>query len=391
MIIDTKLEVVTEAYYGKNSLKEAHKHLDLLLQDLYANSKKGENSITKLSNNKNKLAFEKEIAKALKFKSFHLQIGQMTEGGAYTIPSTYTHFTDLTVGRMKNTETCNVNVAIDSSMIIRTKLNTSEVMGIILHEIGHNMDLTSLNRTRHMIRAIYSGGFSIFISSLYSKFYIPTMSKIESVVLSTPGMRKFFTTMDNIIDDINILIMRPIIATNIANPYFYFGALHRLTNGDTILGYYGERYADSFATSYGYGPGLSSGLDKITTNRNVSIDKNLRKTPVINVMNDMVDLSISVLGIISAPHPRDISRYKNQAAKIRRELSNKSVSPALRKDMEKDLEEIEKFIDSVVLNTEKNKKEGRIFTHVFNKLMRGRGKSNSNILDLLCPSQLYEE
>ena len=115
-----------------------------------------------------------------------------------------------------------------------------------------------------------------------------------------------------------------------------------------IHDYYGEIMADRFASYYGFGKDLASGLSKIDDQRKGGgIKSYLMRIPVYSHSQELILLPLKFLLDITDEHPADQSRYKSIVDGLKQDLKRPGISPKLKKQLEKDIEETEKSIDDI--------------------------------------------
>ena len=100
---------------------------------------------------------------------------------------------------------------------------------------------------------------------------------------------------------------------------------------------------------HGYGEELSSGLLKMSKNimmgDKLSTKYYLTKLPIVGHLYVLSLLSIRFLLSPNDPHPQDIARAKSLATMLEKDLNNPAISDKLKKQISKDLVNINKVID----------------------------------------------
>ena len=99
-----------------------------------------------------------------------------------------------------------------------------------------------------------------------------------------------------------------------------------------ISKYASEKYADSFATAYGYGPALASAFKKLHINEGNSPDKIYYNFPVLNWWYDLNKISTRIIAGLIDVHPSDPSRVMAQLNKLKRDIKDPQLDPRVKKE-----------------------------------------------------------
>lgn len=271
-------------------------------------------------------------------------------------------------------------VMMEESLIYHAKLNEKEVMGILLHEIGHNFyyspimiaqELVDVVRTP--IGTIYKilgkGVINIGLTGFdHIVKHIPLLANIANIVgdLSTEYRQftKVYKSFDNIVTLINNLRL------NLTNPIY------------TLGGYGNERGADSFAAKYGYGPDLSTAMRKLDTlkgSMSTQILNNLG--PLNSFANDMAELTNDLINLIMMDvHPNDNQRASSVLKKLERDLKKGDYPPEVKEDLENEIKRMKQVYETVLEN-ESNVNVRKTWYHIIDHITRG----HSDIRELFSP------
>lgn len=356
-------QVVTEAYYGKpKEFLAIEKELDIVIKKIKdsvsVNSTKGymiEQNCAKIS---------KMFKDFFGFYEFNLAILPELPN-AITCPFSYHTFTSDKSGKFKNrpdTSKMIVSVYVFDGFILNMNTTAQELMAIILHEIGHNMDRSVFMLLSKYLPWFYditwwsdgtitkkwpeveryikllaaNTGLKIGFNIL-SKY----VNKFTDLFTSAPGTRRLMWVIDEIVigtKQISRFIAsfgRPIpppelILLKFANPRSFFG-------------YAGEKYADSFAVAYGYGVEMSTAFSRFNDEITVTT-KTIMAVPVLSAVFDFARISTSLPFIFCNEHPQDVVRVNSAIKKLKRELKDPSIPPKMKKDIEEQIVEIEKVM-----------------------------------------------
>lgn len=397
-ILSKGYKPVMEAYYGKpKEFLTVEKELDKLITIIKKENSTLLNStnkamqlskpLTDLNKTDSIITIENIIKKFFGFKEFHLCIYYPIDDfitaryNAYTDPSSFNFFKrDKTTGKIDRSSIC-VGVNIDMLLILYGDLNADEVLAVILHEIGHNMDISIF---------MLLSNFPFDLSDILNKTPLPTLmgkalgsllhdifdigrfkpqiiSKVESILNEKfPILLRLTTFYHELILNFKSADKFQNIMSIIKNPML---SLPYLIKPSNIFGYANEKYADSFATAYGYGMATSTLRNKLQKSDNFVINKILTNIPIINYAYDLSNITFEILTMSSDPHPTDAVRISEQLNKLKRDQQDPNLSPRLKKSLQEEIDELQNFIDNYYLNFDKNDNNKRIFTWMFNYLV----------------------
>lgn len=385
------LSPVQEAYWGRSKeLIKAEKIFDKLIDGFHKeytvkdtfdhfDADKWHKAVEKLlvSSEGKKLIAEAEkcFEKQFGFDSMHILVSR--EVGALFGPNAMTpvgcclvrkvlsdgmfHFTPLgqsSGGYYDKSHSWVCTVLITAAIFDIRDLTGGELMGLILHEVGHNFQCTILTNIGTMVPVltIYeqikkSGAGAIalaanaiaanVIGSFTPEIFNKVLSFVNDIIADlSPETRKFIDMVEKYFNGYTQVLQQLLL---FKKPFSKLSSLTQsvtelITSGpakaaEIITGYSGEIFADSFATSYGYGPELSSALVKLEINVNYDYNFLLNEAYPLHVV---YDLSITACEIIDNvinldPHPSTQKRLLNQLSKLEREAK----SSELPKDVQK--------------------------------------------------------
>jgi hypothetical protein len=111
-------------------------------------------------------------------------------------------------------------------------------------------------------------------------------------------------------------------------------------------GYTNERFADTFAQMYGYGPELISGLNKLTSNYDyTAADTILNRVPILPTLFEFYTMPYTLLQQAMDEHPTNPARAKIVISNLENELKKEDLSPASRKCIEEDIKRAYQMCD----------------------------------------------
>lgn len=245
-------------------------------------------------------------------------------------------------------------------------LTAREILAVILHEIGHNFYNDPGRETiGELLKIAYCFTIpditAIQVVSMYGRAQVGQILNqiIFDCIDSVPGIRQLvspiisamsagLSTIQSITTPIEVM-KRPIVLISLIclgnvgdtiartlkqlNPFEYaIGAIR----------YDGEKYADAFATAYGYGADVFSALQKIERNT-VSVSATFIPNP--EAINGFLQAIYGILKIVYLPismfdeHPDNIARNKNTISYMEEVDANK-LPPSLKKEYLKELEKM---------------------------------------------------
>lgn len=383
------MTILLEAYSGATSnLKKAEKELDLLVKSLNKqydtfNDEFYTTKARTVSDDPHLLKATKYLNAEFKFKKLIIDLFLDSPYGPHTIVSPFLFFK----GDEKKKD-IDVYVYIDVMTLVRYKLTGGELLAIILHEIGHNMDTCAPSKIKFYMKTATTFGMNILVPDIMNKLNRFSNQFIDKLFSNTT-IRKFLFTYDRILIEVNSLMR----ILNISYlPLIAQKSLYQTLNL-VHLGYYGERKSDSTAVKYGYGPELVSALTKLEQESKSSptlAGKITNSNPITGILYDFYDACITLIGLFFSPHPSTVNRANNAIYKLKNDIKDPSIPPQLRKELMREIKELEAMRD--YMNSPAfSKGHYYIFRAMANRLVSmGKGR-NRNILDLLYPAENYED
>ena len=112
----------------------------------------------------------------------------------------------------------------------------------------------------------------------------------------------------------------------------------------TGTGFNSERFSDSFATIYGYGPELISALNKFEPDISGMVQTG--DNYVMDTLSCIGTQSLSLLHMIIDPHPENQTRCKMILEDTKRLSENPNFDPKIRKILKADYEKAKKCYDA---------------------------------------------
>lgn len=446
--------ITTEAYFGKNEISEysikAIKYLRVEFKKatgrkLNDKEKKNITDIAKkwgdkISNHFNLESISINFANIYNAYAMPLYIGTNAEvaiANKTQIVETPTGF------KFSESDGINFITTLGVPLLLDPNLSDEAIAGIIFHEIGHGFQQYETESLKQQQAGVeYSCTISLLKEFIYSVATLNPLRAIQTLFwivigsftsfgLKTPRKQldeeerkksekelneieilkdgkvkgsEVYTESDITILDIPRLILMAIggllklIASFLPAP-FVSSLIMALCEDPLILfdllarGAYYQRkktdefFADSFATKYGFGTNMSDTFYTWHKQRN---DYGPPDVLFRAIFQFNIYWYLQLVYLLD-DHPTDEARIKNIYKTIEKELlNNPNLPDKLRKDMEKQLADIQKTIDEINSPSDnaKNKRYGLAIIKLFAKIFRVVKSSSTSFKDYMAPINL---
>lgn len=389
-------QVMHEIYFGKNNeLLEAERLIGKI-RKLVTNKK---TNMKKINEMDDVLAFNRIIKKLFGFKAFALIIEPSIYINAYTIPIS-DNFNKLYNGKhlratnkgFKYDGTLSAFVCIYSSFFNDNMYTDNEILAVILHEIGHNFQI-SLKSNPPSSKAAKDVADLLKLLSSFILIILPsiiesgvTSNNVNNVVNEFSKKNKNLTESVSKLNGIVWRIKNTLV--NIATVFNAFCPIFKfaLALGNAIMDVpynliskmffvNNENTADNFATMYGYGPSLSSALKKMdTASKPNTVMSNIKGNKFLGNLYDVINLPITILNSISNEHPTTVSRINDNIKMLQIDLAKENIDPEMKKELISHIEQMQHSLDDYLYNIEKinrNDTASRIFYLALFKICGG--------------------
>lgn len=407
-------QVLSEAYFGKHpDLIKCEEHLEKIRLEALAGFNGAHANVTP-SMIKEIREVEKILGKLFGFKEAILELRAMGYANAYTILTRFNIddiVKDLTKKNKRINDGKTIKFTADSNktlycvcgleMFTLAGLTAGEYLAVILHEIGHNFYYD--DRELSVAYRLTSGIFimkSILLELMNDKgklkdklltaqaltSYIPGGDKLRIAAANFIRENKSLAELDLAL---NNLKGAGIAMVSIFAPFFYIYehikyfskymagivtkaamsfaslpmfALAMFTNGD---GYQNEKFADNFATSFGYGQEIIAGQKKFDIGRTTAGSDMKYPTKgttaafqLLTLPTDIINTTSKIVGFLGYVHPNSITRCKDQLKYLK--AHEKSIKdPRMKKLLLEDIKQCEKELkglDELYIKTQQNKR-----------------------------------
>lgn len=261
----------------------------------------------------------------------------------------------MIMNRRKKDSFGNANVYVDvaEDLVYHARLNEQELLGVILHEIGHNFYYSPLLVVGELLTVV-TMPLSILVMFAVKGYYIATheiKGLIKKYLYPLYNMMELFSNLKSQFYSVfklaNLLAAIPRLLVS-----FLQGGLSPFKLLDTIGGYGNERGADSFAATYGYGPDQISALKKLENPEGLIGNEIRNNAGALGaISNDLYALTLDLLAmLIMDPHPNTNQRASSTLKKLERDLKTGDYPPELKKDLEKEVERMREMYESLNKN-----------------------------------------
>ena len=332
----TDAEVAYEAYFGKSkSLVECERYLQVIVNKI--KECKSEFALTSLNINESKenIKLEAALKKQFGFKRMHLLWDNSSVPNAYTLPAGIfvpTPGADdkqyrKTKGYYDHDHDYEAIIVVVMNMIRICDLNARETLAIILHEIGHNFDISVCTVTYRTIRfclTTWAGELQIFLSREFLKAQAWLQNR-------APFLARAFNAYQDLIYNFSFAPVDVRVLRNwILDPFsMVFG----------LLNVQGEYFADSLPAKYGYGPDLATSLNKLEDPAKTKgfVKRNIYKIPVVKTLYDLSEAMVSTVTSFTDAHPYTHNRIIATRKNLEDALEDKHTPAALKPEIRRQI------------------------------------------------------
>lgn len=272
-------------------------------------------------------------------------------------------------------------------LLPESKMTGKELMAIFLHELGHNFDYSAYHHVSFLMRAAIETCDSTIeenndvkmnyydqITQQYDPYYGPSSKKRKKDrERYQKAINRYVNSglVKNFLSSIGMLLLMPYWAlTSIPTQLMDMGSKK------------GEQWADSFATAYGYGPELVSGLLKLSTFSNVKVT-NAGKTTVF--FRDLNGCLNEIINGLMECHGTNQERCKDCILKLKKDLASMDYPKGMKDDLEVEIERLETlYSDLLTATPDDRQKITKRWRRLCDKIFGGK----FNIAKLFKPNQM---
>lgn len=411
---------INEVYFGKTKeLFEIEKLIGVIRDKYGMKSAAGQNAVqkyiykgdrAKTNSSPEMLKINRLFEKAFGFESFFLLVIHLGTQNAMTMPVSGcldapedTHKIESSVKGFKKSGRDKTFVCIFDGIFFNEKLTPAEVLGVILHEIGHNFQtaispvcrgFSYIDRIIRLIMIPISVAGEIASDSSVSQkvgyiaqlgLALPLLSdtirgklvkKYVETLKDQPEISEAIASQNLIIGAVAgpmavvkhaIYIVKKL-AIGLIPPAIFFKVIAKSIANIALNGLdeRGEIIADKFATAYGYGAECQSALIKCRDmGYGMPTEVIMRKIPILNMYYDLIDIPYQMLSNIIDCHPNQIYRSKDSLDYLEKELAKEDLDPKMKAEIKTQCLKLRKNIDDLTDMTN----SGFVFTNAWSAIM----------------------
>lgn len=406
-VIDNILYEAT--YQGKSkNLMEAEKYLGIIIKKVQSYEYLSPEFYKFDPNKLNEIKkFEECIKKEFGFGRFEINFDPRPMINAYTSPARgiMTMFgTGMPHFPLKKGEKyydkshkyfCYVNFF--TSFIPEFNMTPGECMAIILHEIGHNFDVSIpgiiAKKVLFMVDVLNSPILSILYD--FAPFYLLVNDKFYTLLSHYySDYASIYAKYMILLEDFSSIFsdLRSAAYVKQVVEYIIKGRPLKLFT-DLVVGTGGEIFSDSFAVSYGYGKESASFMTKMTRYRynkqRFTYSEELSHIPVLNTFLDINRMIIQTATSFVDPHPDMDTRLIFIQKRMEDLSKDNSLSPTQRKIIKKDLELIKSSRESYLKM--KDERERGAYATILRKYLLDKTDGALDIKAFLIRALPYSE
>lgn len=367
--------ILDEAYYGSNKVSKIQSAMD----KIYLKLKHEPNANIQKSDENREL--QKAIQDVFGFQSVriywsnrpHVGLGPYTMPGAKILHTGTDSLLKVgSTGHYDKMHELRVYIQMDNMLVNQCDMNAQEMTAILLHEIGHNFDyspFTVLDVWFQLYALLLSfpvGWVTALIQypvQEYGRDVIQFIYNVDDwIAKNIPPIGTIYRAVGKITFNISkflsalfspVSAIASIPAALVFTPFAWIG--------NFILRKQ-ERVADSFAVSYGYGPQLISGLDKLANYMTVD-DCNLG---IMQFFYDCALFQNDMITMAMGGHTSNQQRAIQALNDMKTSMNDRSLDPELRKECKRVYQECQEVYDKYV-NMPDNERAG--ITKQFRKMV----------------------
>ena len=247
---------------------------------------------------------------------------------------------------------------ITSGLFLNEAFTDAEITAIMLHEIGHNFTTSAidyngnLNVLNNVLVGLYTFGVytvastnvvkraSINLNNYMAKTFrrlAEVYNSFKSVIGTWSYIIAEYLKFGEFVNGITMPFSTMV--TTIASNVWSITMRYALFPTRFLTGYDDERFADSFATMYGYGPEMQTALEKLHDRKYsvYAMDKFISESPLIANYIDLFKLPVLFIIYAFDEHPELPARMKNACTQIEYDLKNHHYRPAMKARIKHDL------------------------------------------------------
>ena len=375
--MSNELQVLNEVYFGRpEHLTKSYNAL-VRFRRKYATDRKIFTASVGCESDPDFIEFRDELAKEFNIYSLSLlityedMVNMMTLNVFFREPDPKKAIKVTNKG-YKFTDSAQVGIILimPTGLLLNNSYTDEEIFGVVLHEIGHNFqdyisgnmyclkNVTNTLLVLSEVMSLLSGNVGAVIKDIFtvgvlSNQVVANLSKIFNNALDNKAVQQFYSLImflgsipKNVLNMIQSILPLEIIMA--ISKVLSFGGLFHLPFD--AYNYGGEQIADKFASYYGFGAELSTGLLKIDSNeRWTGLGYYIRKVPIVGHFYGVIAFPFTLISDILECHPGSGSRVIGILDSLENDLNDNAIDPKMKKEVRLELERarrnVKKFVD----------------------------------------------
>lgn len=386
------MEILNEAYFGKTKdVLNIEKAISAFRKkyaksDNYHIYELDDTDFNAMQKDKLKRNIEKAFEDCFGFGVCELTIYGNVMMNAFTIPVGQRFDTDNRKALIVTPSGYKYDRSADFALIIgcfaglmcNYKYTDAEVTAILLHEVGHNFSgsvnhrigiLEGVCKTFNFLTAminlcilnpfplmVYNNSVAKWLIDFEKKLY----KEYPNLMLFKDSVLYWINFYRNLINELNFVskainfLAIPVNYINIIINFLLQKVIGMLLYPSRIFhefyGYSDEKFADQFATMYGYGPELASAMEKTPSfNYGLATQKLFEDNlPILSAMYDLTTFPLMAIITALDPHPANIERLESSIRVLKVEAQY--CNPGMRSRLNKDIAILERQRDEYFLS-----------------------------------------
>lgn len=381
--------LLTEAYVGKEAVQPILDQLKII-----RNMVKDKPFNMSINTSKEVLKLNRIVEKIFGYETFSFNVSPDNSINAYAI-NTSVYQTDQEKERLiKSLRISNSTgfkydkmgqvssmITINMGTINADDITDEEIMGCMLHEIGHTFYLAVVGADDAAIRVKIAKALKSLNKMILNKISSGRNTDINDIINDVASIplkisNKLYNSIGSFVNRTKKK------ASNIKYGLFANHEAMIDIMDNSQYEYTNEKFADTFAAIYGYGTEVHSFLLKI--NNIYSKTRPESKNPIIVIssiikrnLSDMIEFMLNA----QDEHPSGLARIKTSIEYAKRELAKQDIDPKMKVELSGQLEELNKLLDDYI-NFPKDEDSMYItrkyYTYLYKKFGGDRREKKSN-------------
>lgn len=368
--------VYQESYFGKREeFKKCEMYLDEI-RDFILSNPNNLVDCNKLQANKK---LEKELCNIFGFRRAYIVWQALDVPNAYTIINSHVHFSNvaraITIDKKKGyydpTHQDVLFICLYNGLVSKNKLSSSEILGVMLHEIGHNFDYSFYNTIYYVLNYVESVIMDSYLDKGFKAQYAQhALDENEKLIKNQDKKKDYedYKKANAKLRAYSTALMSPFLTIKdiVISPLTAF--ITPIVQIESLFGKRKEHFSDSFATAYGYGYDMLNALEKLHT-----YPKSLIKAD--NFTKYLYDLGVARYEVSLAlmeVHGTNQERVKMSIKKLENDLKSGNYPPECKHEIMKEIDKLNDLYNKIIsLDPVKKNKFTSMVRKFFDKVFDG--------------------